>query len=70
MSNSQHLLGANIAEGPFSVKSLLRNSTPRPSLHSANKNVNFLGMQISNIKVLVLLFCLDSINESINTFNI
>lgn len=50
MSNSQHLLGANIAEGPFSVKSLLRNSTSRPSLHSAKSNINFLGMQISNNK--------------------
>lgn len=56
MSNSQHLLGANIAEGHFSVKSLLRNSTPRPSLHSANKNVNFLGMQISNNKYMYYCF--------------
>lgn len=56
MSNSQHLLGANIAEGPFSVKSLLRNSTPKPSLHSANKNVNFLGMQISNNKYMYYCF--------------
>lgn len=56
MSDSQHLLGANIAEGPFSVKSLLRNSTPRPSLHSANKNVNFLGMQISNNKYMYYCF--------------
>lgn len=56
MSNSQHLLGANIAEGPFSVKSLLRNSTPRPLLHSANKNVNFLGMQISNNKYMYYCF--------------